>query len=314
MRIVVAGSGRLGASVLVPLMESGHEVIGLIQNGRLTRGFDRGLTILRTRLFDSLDQPLRLAQRLGIPVIWLDTMSEIELRKLHRLEPDLIVTCGFGIILKRSVLDLPKIGCMNIHSSLLPKHRGPMPFSHVILSNETKSGVTFHVTEENIDSGDMIAQFAFPLTPDDTSQRVYQKACDVVMEQIVGVIDRIESDGLSGKTQSADAATYDKGLKAEDVFIDWSRSAQEIDRLVRAGNPVMFARFMDGETVVRIVESTFDVTTIPETPGTLLASRPDPSIATGQGSLTLRTAFVKRSAFWSRPMAWTPPVPGTRLT
>ena len=314
MRIVVAGSQRLGASVLVPLMESGHEVVGLIQNGRLTRGFDRRLTMLRTRLFNSLDQPLRLVQRHRIPVIWIDTMSETELRPLRKLAPDLIVTCGFGIILKRSVLDLPKVGCMNIHSSLLPKHRGPMPFSHVILSSERESGVTFHVTEENIDSGDMIAQFTFPLTQDDTSQRVYQKACDVVMEQVVGVIDRIESDGLSGEAQSADAATYDKGLKAEDMFIDWSLPAQEIDRLVRAGNPVMFARFMDGDTVVRVVESTFDPAAVSEAPGTLLASTPDLRIATGQGSLTLGIVFIEGKGFWARPIAWNPPVPGTQLS
>ncbi|MCH7959939.1 MAG: methionyl-tRNA formyltransferase [Candidatus Hydrogenedentes bacterium] len=314
MRIVVAGSGRLGASVLVPLLESGHAVIGLIQNGRLTRGFDRRLAMLRTRLFASLDQPLGLAQRQRIPVIWLDTMSETELHPLRELAPDLIVTCGFGIILKRPVLDLPKVGCMNIHSSLLPKHRGPMPFAHVILSDERESGVTFHVTEEAIDSGDILAQHAFALTPDDTAERVYQKACAVVMEHVVEVINRIESDGLSGEAQSADAATYDKGLKSEDVFIDWSRPAQEIDRLVRAGNPVRYARFMDGDTVVQVVESTFDTAPVPDAPGTLIAATPDARIATGQGSLTFRTAFVERRAFWLRPVAWKPPARGTRLS
>lgn len=314
MRIVVAGSGRLGASVLVPLLESGHKVVGLIQNGRLTRGFDRRLAMLRTRLFDSLDQPLRLAQRQAIPVIWLDTMSESELRPVRKLVPDLIVTCGFGIILNRSVLDLPKIGCMNIHSSLLPKHRGPMPFAHVILSDERESGVTFHVTEEAIDSGDILAQYTFALTPNDTAQSVYQKACAVAVEHVVEVIDRIESDGLSGKAQSADAATYDEGLKSEDLFIDWSLAAQEIDRLVRAGNPVRYACFRDGDTVVQVVESTFDSVPVPDAPGTLIAVTPEARIATGQGSLTLRAAFVERKAFWSRPAAWKPPVPGARFS
>src|SRR5690242_16869244 len=132
MRILVAGGGRLAVSVIEPLRDAGHDIVGLLQNGRRTPPNKRA-RFRATRMFvpPALD-PAALAYRARIPVHWLDQMDDAELDPLRALEPDLILTAGFSIIFNDPMLSLPGLGCVNVHSSLLPKHRGASPFGHVI--------------------------------------------------------------------------------------------------------------------------------------------------------------------------------------
>ena len=145
MRVVVAGTGRLGAAILEPLLESSHEVAGLVLNGQRTRGVWRRYQAT-SPLLGLLDAPVRIARQSAIPMVWLDQMELSHVDAVANLKPDLLITCGFGIILKKPLLSIPTIGCVNVHSSLLPKHRGPMPFNWVVLQGDTETGVTFHVT------------------------------------------------------------------------------------------------------------------------------------------------------------------------
>jgi len=313
MRIVVAGSGRLGASVMTPLMESRHDVVGLLQNGRAVRGLNRYATSLGARFFGAPETPLVMAARARVPVIWLDDMSEVELRAIASLEPDLIVTCGFSIILDRRLLDLPRIGCMNVHSSLLPKHRGPTPFTHVILAGDLESGVSFHVTEEAIDAGDILDQFAFTVSKEDTALSVYQKSCGVVVNRIVEVVDRIETDGLVGEAQNPSDAAYEKALKKADMLIDWNAPAEEIERLVRAFMPPHYPHFVYRNRVVRVARAEFDPKPVDAAPGMVLQTAPSPQIATGSGVVTLTRAFTEGLATMRWPMPWNILKVGERL-
>src|SRR5262245_49184343 len=128
MRILVAGGGRLAVSVLEPLLDAGHEIVGLFQNGRRVPP-NRRAWFRSTRTFTppALD-PASFAYRRRIPVFWLDRMDADELDPLRILAPDLILTAGFSIIFNNTLLELPALGCVNVHSSLLPAHRGPSPF------------------------------------------------------------------------------------------------------------------------------------------------------------------------------------------
>ena len=307
MRVLVAGTGRLGTAVLLPLLESEHEVIGVIQNGRTTRGVRRATRMIQARLFGGASDVITGAMKNNLPVVWLDTMDDNDLAPLRALDPDLIVTCGFGLILNRALLDLPAIGCVNVHSSLLPKHRGATPFSHVILSNDSESGVTFHVTNEQIDAGDILDQTAFPVTPQDTALTVYRKACDRTQERIVEVIGRIAERGLHGMPQDAEFAEYDKKFSEKDTEIRWGRPTSTVDRLIRASTARSYARFKHRGRTVHLVSAEIDTTPPNASPGTVLETTPHPVVATLDGTITIRSAFV------SLPLPWTWPAPWSRL-
>lgn len=302
MRILVAGSGRLGVSVMEPLLGSRHEVVGLMQNGRLTPGWKRPSVLLGAQIFPSRENPVRLALRSGLPVLWLDRMDGEGLSALRALEPDLIVSCGFGIIFKRALLDIPTVGCLNVHSSLLPKHRGPAPFAYVILDEEKETGVTFHAMDEHIDTGDILLQAAFALTPMDTAMTVYRKACEVARERIVEVVDRIAEEGLQGTPQIRDGASYDKKLTEEQVLVRWDRPAAELERMVRGCIPYAYPWFRYRGRVVRIARATSDPMPVEDAPGTVLETRPTVKVATGHGTLSIHVAFCNLLIPWQWPM------------
>ena len=123
MRILVAGGGRLAVSVIEPLLDAGHAIVGLLQNGRRTPQDQRARFRAKRYLMPPALDPAALAYRRRIPVLWLDRMDEPELAPLRVLAPDLILTAGFSIIFNEALLALPGLGCVNVHSSLLPKHR-----------------------------------------------------------------------------------------------------------------------------------------------------------------------------------------------
>lgn len=304
MRIVIAGSGLLGVSIMGPLIESEHDVVGLIQNGRRTAPRQRGTSKLGAFLLPPASGTLSLASRRQVPIHWIDTMSESELEAIRGLNPDLIIVCGFGIIFKKPLLDLPTIGCVNVHSSLLPKHRGPSPFAHVILANETESGVTFHVMEESIDSGAILHQESFGVTPMDTGLSVYYKACEAAEACVLDVVDDIELNGLCGETQDAGAATYDPRMTHETAAIDWRDSAEDIERRVRAAQAYYPAWFTHRGRLIVVTRATFDPRAVDAAPGEVLETRPYPVVATGLGRLIIHAAHVTRPIPWSWPAPW----------
>ena len=197
---------------------------------------------------------------------------------------------------------------MNTHSSLLPRHRGPNPFTAVILSGDAESGVTFHVMEPGIDTGDIVDQTAFPLTKDETMTSVYRRSCDLASERVGAVMDRIETEGLGGTPQAAADATYEKKAEKGDARIRWEMTAVEIDRLVRAFAPSPMPWFMHGGREVKVMRVHYDETPTDAAPGTVLADRPHAVVATGAGTVTLRSAYTN-SPF---PFPWPTPF-GERL-
>lgn len=305
MRIIIAGSGLLGVSVMEPLIESGHEVVGLIQNGRNTPAGKRHTGMLRLSFTPPSVSTRSLAMRNRIPVHWLDTMGEAELGPLRALDPDLIVACGFGIIFKRPLLDLPNIGCINVHSSLLPEHRGPSPFAHVILAKRARSGVTFHVMDEDIDTGDILHQAAFKIAPMDTGLTVYEKASRLAGDHILDVVDNVELNGLCGTPQDSAKASYDPRMSNESAMIDWRQPAEDIERLVRAAIAYYPAWFTHRRRLIRVTRATFDPRPVDAPPGRVLETAPYPVVATGRGRLIVHAAHITAPIPWSWPAPWT---------
>ncbi len=311
--MAVAGSGKLGASVLEPLLASTHEIVAVVQNGRTTKPWRRPLSTLVARVTPQLPEPLRIAAHNRIPIYWLDRMTAESLAPLQRYRPDLLITCGFGIILKKPLLDLPAVGCINVHSSLLPRHRGPNPFSHAILQGDTQSGVTFHITEEGIDTGGIVDQASFPIDPEDNSLKVYYKSCDLARERVVAVVDRIEREGLTATPQDESLATYDPKLTPADLTVRWSDSAEYISRLVRASVSFGFAQFRHRLTIVRMLEATAEPESTCQEPGTIISAERPVRVATGDGILRIDRAFTALPAPWPWPSGLSKPVAGEIL-
>lgn len=306
MRIVVAGTGRLGASVMAALVDAERPVVALLQSSRGLSARERTWRRVMSRIANPDVDALALAHRQGIPVMWLEDQGVAELDAVRALRPDLILCCGFGLIFKPELLDIPTIGCVNVHSSLLPKHRGPSPFAHVILSGETETGVTFHTMTQHIDDGAMLYRARCPIEPTDTSATIYAYCCSLAYAHTADVVDAIEAEGVQGAPQDSALATYEPRMTHEAAAIDWSQPASEIERLVRASVVYYPAWFVHRGRVVRVLRATYDPRPVSEPAGTVLELRPYPVVATGEGRLIIHQAYAERRWLNAWPAPWAP--------
>lgn len=314
LRIVIAGTGRLGVNLFKGIQAAGHEIVGVIQNGRDNKGF-MGFANRTFELFFSDTLSMRgQASKNKLPVIYIDTMSEDELAPIRELRPELIVVGGFGIIFKRPLLEIPTIGCVNTHSSLLPKHRGPNPFTAAILSDDTETGVTFHVMTEGIDTGAILGQYRIPITDTDDAGSLYKRTADLAGDRVGDVLDQIVERGLAGDAQDETQASYEKKLKPENCYIDWSLPAADIDRFVRACFPLSpFARFEHEDRIVYVTKTRVERKTVDHPPGTIIRTRPRVAISTPDGVLVIMSAAVRKPFPWIWPSPWRMPPIGSNL-
>ncbi|HOF39142.1 MAG TPA: methionyl-tRNA formyltransferase [Candidatus Hydrogenedentes bacterium] len=313
MRIALAGTGPLGAALLNAVLDSAHEVVALLCNGRVASAVDKRFLPPLAALFTPRTSVLGIARRARIPFFYINRMDEAELAPLRSLAPDLLLVGGFGIILKRPLLELPALGCVNCHSSLLPKHRGPNPFSAVVLAGETESGVTFHRMAERIDAGDILLQHAFPLDGADTGGSVYRKACITAGALVQDVLDALACGELHGSPQDETAATCDPRLRDEELHLDWSRPAQELDRLVRACVPFSLARFTHRGRAVYVSRTSWDEEEALAPPGTITRATFPVRVATGCGHLVIEEAHTAHVFAGLWPGLWKRPRTGERL-
>ena len=301
MRIGIVGSGTLSVKMLLPLLDSKHEVAAVILDGRQTRGFRRWLDPRLARWFRGEFSLGGQARKYEIPIFYIDKMTGEEVAPLEKLRLDLILVGGFSIILKKPLLAIPRLGCINTHSSLLPRHRGPNPFSAAILAGDTETGVTFHWMDEDIDTGDIIAQHKISLDGESTMLGLYREACELAGEKVEGLVTSLEVGDALRLPQPAEAASYEKRLQVADSWIDWAASAESIERQVRGMSPQPYVRFRWRKHAILTHRVTFDPQPVDAPPGTVLANRPLVKIATGEGTVALRVAFRQKPFPWIWP-------------
>ncbi len=178
------------------------------------------------------------ALALGLPVYQPAKVREPEFVGILRgLAPDGIVVAAFGQILPGTVLAIPRLGCVNVHSSLLPKYRGAAPIQWAIINGEKETGVTTMMMDEGLDTGDILEQAAVPIAPDETGGSLHDKLSALGAELIVSTLEKLET-GNAIRTPQSDAGTsYAKMLKKDMGDIDWSMDAEAIERLIRGLDP-----------------------------------------------------------------------------
>lgn len=237
--------------------------------------------------------PVKIAaQGYGLPVSQPSTLKTEEGRAdLASWQPDVLVVVAYGLILPRAALELPRLGCVNIHASLLPRWRGAAPIQRAILAGDTQTGVTIMRMDVGLDTGPMFLQRPIMIGPEETGGSLHDRLAAEGGSAVLSVLDALADDTARSTPQPEIGVTYAAKIDKSEAMIDWSRSAQEIERQVRAFNPWPIAETrLDGEQL-RIYgarENSAIFGTFSAVPGTIVDVR-DGSIlvACGHGYLSL---------------------------
>ncbi len=277
MRIIFMGSAELACPCLEAIAaQPGHEVVAVVTQPDRPKGRD----------LKPAPPPLKLvAQQLKLPVAQPEKIREpAAIEEVRTAQPDLIIVVAYGQILPKAVLEIPRFGCVNVHSSLLPRWRGAAPIQYAILHGDTETGVTTMFMDERMDTGDIILQRTEPIHPDDTSASLGDRLARVGAELLVETVGLVARGNAPRSKQDDTKATYAKKLTKENGHIDWTKPAEYIERQIRAFDPWPGAYTQFGDTTLRL----FRAQVVPEVhgpPGTILDKM---VVATGTGGLAIQ--------------------------
>jgi methionyl-tRNA formyltransferase len=179
-----------------------------------------------------------IALRERLPVLQPDrARNEDFIRELRGLQPDLIVVAEYGQILPKAILDLPRLGCLNVHTSLLPKYRGAAPIQWAILNDEPETGVTIMKMDPGLDTGDILAQRATPIRPEDDSQTLHDRLATLGAELLIETIREYAANRITPRPQPVEGASHARKISKEDGLLDWRLPARALWNRVRAFTP-----------------------------------------------------------------------------
>lgn len=285
MKIVFMGTPAFAVPSLRMLLEEGYEVVAVVTQPDRPQGRKKTLA----------PSPVKeAALELGLPVLQPERMRRPEaVAELAAYEPDLIVTAAYGQILPKSVLDLPKNGCVNIHGSLLPKYRGGAPIQRCIINGEKETGVTLMYMAEGMDTGDMISRVVVPIEDEDTSGTMFEKLSAAGRDLLKAEMPRLVAGRVGATVQDDSEATYAPNLSREDERIDWSADSLATYNRIRGLVPFSGAfTLWNGETfkVWAAAKPSAGSAAGSEAPGTVLSvSERGVEVKTGDGTLLLTT-------------------------
>lgn len=229
MNIVFMGTPEFAVPSLVALIENGYAVAAVVTQPDRPKGRKRILT----------PPPVKVeAEARGIPVMQPEKLrNPAAIAELSHYAPDLIVTAAYGQILPKAVLDMPRLGCINVHGSLLPKYRGAAPIQYAIMNGETETGVTLMYMEEGLDTGAMISAFRVPIEDEDDTGTLFDKLSLAGANLLLEAMPDLIAGRIAAVPQNDAEATYAPMLKREHERIDWSLSPAAVFNQVRALRP-----------------------------------------------------------------------------
>lgn len=307
MRIVFCGTGEIGAPALRALLDSKkHTVVGVITQPDKPAGRD-----LKPRM--SVIKEIALAQNL--PVQQPEKLrSAAALDDLRALAPDLMVVAAYGQILPKSVLETPRFGCLNLHASLLPRHRGASPIHAAILAGDRETGITVMYMDEGLDTGDILLSQKLAIGPDETTGELHDRLADLAAPCLLEALDLLETGKAPRIPQDNAFATYAAKLKKADGLLDWREPAETVASRIRAMSPWPGAyTHLNGQTL-KIHAAKTDPSSGPA--GEILASKPGVlRVACGSGSLILESLQLEGRKRLSADefLRGHPLAPGSRL-
>ena len=278
LNIIFAGTPDFSVPPLKALIESDHNVIAVYTQPDRPAGRGRKLTASPVK---------QVALEQGIPVYQPKNFkAEEDLAQLEGLKADLMVVVAYGLILPQRVLDAPRLGCINIHASLLPRWRGAAPIQRAVLAGDAESGITIMQMEAGLDTGPMLLKLSTPIDEHETGGSLHDRLSEMGAEALMQALPGIAEGSIQPKIQDDALANYASKLDKAEAVIDWQRSAAELDRQIRAFNPWPVAQTLWGDKVVRIWQSTVTDLQSDAAPGSVVsASKQGLDVATGDGVL-----------------------------
>jgi methionyl-tRNA formyltransferase len=278
MRIVFAGTPEFAAQHLQALLDAGREVVAVYTQPDRPAG--RG-----QKLMPSPVKQLALQHNIAVyqPQTLRDPAAQAELTALR---PDLMVVVAYGLILPQVVLDTPRLGCINSHASLLPRWRGAAPIQRAVQAGDASSGVTVMQMEAGLDTGPMLLKVTTTITAEDTGGSLHDRLAQLGSAAVVEAVSKLATGELKGEVQDDSLATYAHKLNKDEARLDWSRPADELERLVRAFNPWPICHStLNGEPLKVLAAQLGEGSGVPGT--VLAADKTGLTIACGQGALRL---------------------------
>ena len=229
MKLIFAGTPEFAARALAALIAAGHEIALVLTQPDRPAG--RGMKLTPSAV-------KQLALQHGLPVAQPPTLKAAEAQQMLRaIGADLMVVAAYGLILPQAVLDIPRLGCLNIHASLLPRWRGAAPIQRAILAGDAETGITIMQMDAGLDTGAMLLKQVVPIVDSDNAGSLHDKLAEAGGAAIVDALGQLQQGGLVAQQQDDALANYAAKLTKEEARLDWSRPAAELARAIRGYTP-----------------------------------------------------------------------------
>ncbi|MCC4265200.1 methionyl-tRNA formyltransferase [Oceanimonas baumannii] len=280
LNLVFAGTPDFAARHLQALLDAGHNVIAVYTQPDRPAGRGKKLT----------PSPVKItAEQAGLPVYQPQSLRHEEAQaELAALGADLMVVVAYGLILPQVVLDTPRLGCINVHGSLLPRWRGAAPIQRAIWAGDADTGVTIMQMDKGLDTGAMLYKASLPVEPSDTSASLYDKLAGLGPQALLHTLEQLANGTAVAEPQNDNEANYAEKLSKEEARIDWTLPAGQLERCVRAFNPWPVSYFMVSEHNIKLWQAEVLTEATSAAPGTILAAgKTGIDVATGEGVLRL---------------------------
>jgi methionyl-tRNA formyltransferase len=229
MRLIFAGTPEFAARALEALIAAGHQIALVLSQPDRPAG--RGMKL-------KISPVKEIAVAHGLPVAQPANLKTDSARQpILDARADLMIVAAYGLILPQVVLDMPRLGCVNIHASLLPRWRGAAPIHRAIEAGDDETGITLMQMDKGLDTGAMLSRAALPIQPDDTTGSLHDRLAALGASEIVRLLPNLETGGVAAMPQDEALANYANKISKEEARLDWTRPAAELDRKIRAFNP-----------------------------------------------------------------------------
>jgi methionyl-tRNA formyltransferase len=262
LKILFAGTPEFAAAHLRALLQSHHQVLAVYTQPDRPAGRGKQLQASPVK---------QLALEAGLPVEQPLSLKSLEAQTgLKEYGADLMVVVAYGLLLPLPVLETPRLGCINVHASLLPRWRGAAPIQRAIEAGDTETGVTIMQMDVGLDTGAMLLKRTCAIEPRDTASSLHDRLIELGPPALLETLQQLADGTAVPETQQHDLASYAHKLTKEEGLLDWSQSAQELDARVRAFNPFPIAYTLHQGETLRIYEATPEALRHQAEPGTLM--------------------------------------------
>lgn len=294
MKIIFAGTPEFASTALAALHKAGFEIPLVLTQPDRPAG--RGMQLHASPV-------KQLAQQLGIPVaqptsLRLDGKYPDQAGEAHALlkstEHDVMVVAAYGLILPLSVLNIPRLGCINIHGSLLPRWRGAAPIHRAIEAGDAQTGITIMQMDVGLDTGDMLMMEAIPISGTDTTASLHDKLAELGACMVVQAMHGLQSGNLTPKKQAEAGVTYAAKIEKQEAALDLRLNVSELDRKIRAFNPFPGASVVFNEVPIKIWQASVVAQTTSAQPGEILAANPHDGVLVAAGDGVLRLTELQK--------------------